>query len=413
MDNVSFLYGEQSKLPEQIGGQLLFTTDTHRIYFDTDTDRILMYDKDINTIGNWESFDGANPKIYGVEWDYSDSSPILTRIGDAVNFEDPSPATSVDGDGYSPFDNIMPWAGMKRYNIIDGEVAYSQDDSGFSQTDYDTVVYIPEFYFRAKKDTNAKRWTWEISPTEQDGFEKHPGSGRYVGRYHTNGRATAMSTKSGIQPLVNNPQTNFRKYSHNKGDKWYMLDLASWSAIQMLYLVEYANFDSQTTLGTGYVGVQSGAGVSGATDNAAYHTLKISALPNQYRWIEDPFSNCYDWIDGYVGSTSRTYAAASDTGYSKGTTGLTELGFKLPASGVIQGFGYSDAAPWAFIPDTASGSDYTEHVCDHVRSGLTNYPAYVGGSGHGSAEDGLFYFGGDYSDSFSAAFIGSRLIYIP
>lgn len=349
---------------------------------------------------------------YGVDWFYSNSSPQLTRIGSAANFPDPTPATSLNGSGSSPFDSIMPWAGMKRYNIINGAVSYSQDDAGFSQTDYDTVVYIPEFYYRAEKDTTDQVWSWAISPTAQEGFAKHPGSGRYVGRYHTSGSSAGVYSKSGVAPLVNTSQTNFRTYSHNKGTNWYMLDLASWSAIQMLYLVEFANFDSQTLLGTGYSGVASAVAAGGATDSAAYHTLKISGGHNQYRWIEDPFSNCNDWIDGYVGSKSATYAAASDTGYSGDTTGLNSLGFALPTSGAIRGFGYSNNASWAFIPDAAEGTVYTTYVCDRVNSASNTLPAFVGGSYFTDTSYGLFFVGSSAATN-TGTFFGSRLIFIP
>lgn len=229
--------------------------------------------------------DGA----YGVEWDYSNSSPVLTRKGLAANFADPIPATSLSGTGSSPFDNIQPWAGMKRYNIIDGVVSYSEDDAGFSMTDYDTVVYIPEFWYRVEKDTTKKRWTWAISPTAQSGFTKHPGSGRYLGRYHTTGTSSAIGVKSGVNPLASTSITNFSTYAANKGAKWFLMDIATWSALQMLYLVEFANFDSQTVLGTGN---NSGSvKATGITDDAVYHTLKVSGNSNQYRWIENPFSN--------------------------------------------------------------------------------------------------------------------------
>lgn len=346
---------------------------------------------------------------YGVDWFYSNSSPQLTRIGSAANFSDPTPATSLNGSGLSPFDSIMPWAGMKRYNIINGAVSYSQDDAGFSQTDYDTVVYIPVFYYRAEKDTTQQRWTWAISPTAQEGFVKHPGSGRYVGRYHTSGDSNGVFSKSGVVPMVNTSQTNSRTYSHNKGTSWYMFDLASWSAIQMLYLVEFANFDSQTVLGTGYAGVTSAVAAGGGTDSAAYHTLKISGGHNQYRWIEDPYSNCIDWIDGFMGDTSATYASAS---YS---TGLNSLGFALPASGAIRGFGYSNNASWAFIPDASDSGNsvYTTYVCDRVNSSIGTNPACVGGSYDYAASCGFFFVRANVAASYTNTNIGSRLIFIP
>lgn len=352
---------------------------------------------------------------YGVDWFYANSSPQLTRTGAASNFSDPQPATSLNGSGSSPFDGIMPWAGMKRYNITNGAVSYSQDDAGFSQTDYDTVVYIPEFYYRAEKDTTDQVWSWAISPTAQEGFTKHPGSGRYVGRYHTSGDSSAVYSKSGVVPLVNTNQDNFRTYSHNKGTNWYMIDLASWAAIQMLYLVEFANFNSQNTLGTGYAGVTSAVAAGGGTDNAAYHTLKISGGHNQYRWIEDPYSNCYNRIDGVLGSKSATYAGVSDTGYTGTTTGLDSLGFALPANGAIRGFGYSADAPWAFIPDTSDSGDstYATYVCDSVYSGVGANPARVGGYYDPDASSGFFYIGANVSGTLTTASWGSRLLFMP
>lgn len=350
---------------------------------------------------------------YAVQWAYDLESPKLLRGGLSVDFADPEPSDSIAASSISPFDSVMPWAGMKRYNVINGEISYSQDDDGFSQKDYDTVVYIPTFYFRAEKNTSKKRWTWAISPTAQDGYTKHPGSGRYIGRYHTSGSADDMFSKSGTKPLGNLGQDDYRRCSHNKGDRWYMLDLATWSAVQMLYLVEYANFDSQTTLGTGCVGIADELMASGGTDEAIYHTLKISSGHNQYRWIEDPFGNGYDWLDGFVGSRSATYATASDTGYSSDTTGKTELGFALPPSGAIRGFGYSDDAPWAFIPDEASGADYTTYTCDHVTSSSTVYPAYIGGSYAVTDRYGLFFFCANVKAEYVSATMSSRLIYIP
>lgn len=302
---------------------------------------------------------------------------------------------------------------MKRYNVINGAISYSDSDAGFSATDYDTVVYIPEFYYTAYKDTTNSKWLWAISPTPLSGFVKHPGSGRYVGRYHTSGSSSGVFSKSGALPLVNTSQPNFRTYSKNKGAGWYMNDIATWSALQLLYLVEYANFDSQTTLGTGYAGVTSAVAEVGATDNAAYHTLKISSGHNQYRWIEDPFSNCYDWIDGFLGSKSAVYAGTKNASFNGNSSNLTSLGFALPSSGDIQGFGYSAKAPWAFIPDTASGTDYTKYVCDRVNSNTSSCPVAVGGSYSTSAGYGFFYFNAGISASNTSANLGSRLLFIP
>ena len=351
--------------------------------------------------------DGA----YGVEWDYSQSSTNLTRKGLATSFESPTPATSNNTVGTSPFDDVMPWKGMKRYNVINGAIGPSEDENGFDETNYDTVVYIPEFYYTAYKDTTNQKWLWAISPTKLNGYKKHPGSGRYIGRFHTSGDSTEVFSKSGVSPLVNTSQTDFRTYSKNKGTGWYMLDLATWSALQMLYLVEFANFDSQTILGTGY---DTGSlGSCGGTTGAQHHTIKASHAHNQYRWVEDPWSNCRDWIDGFIGSRSSVYVGLSNNSFDGTTSNLTQAtGLVLPSNGYITGYGYSEETAWAFIPDTVGDSTST-FVPDYLLSYSSQSPACVGGSYYFYQSDGLFYFNANFDASGASGDLGSRLIYIP
>ena len=349
--------------------------------------------------------DGA----YGVEWDYSQTSPQLTRKGLAAAFADPVPATSISGSGSSPFDTIAPWKDMKEVNILSDGTVVEKSDSRFSYTNNDVMVWIPEFYYTAYKDETNSKWLWAISPTPLSGYEKHPGSGQYVSKYHTTGTTDAVGSKSGNTPLVNVSQTNFRTYSHNKGSDWYMLDLAAWSAIQILYLVEFAHFDSQTKLGTGW---NTGSiSAVGGTDSAAYHTVKASGAHNQYRWIEDPFSNVYDWVDGFAASSRKCYVGASDTGYAGGTSDLTDVGITLPSSNEIKNFGYSDAA-FAFLPnESVSNSSYNTYVCDRVGSASGSSVLYVGGFYYSHSSYGLFCFLASYSASGAGSNIGSRLLF--
>jgi len=345
--------------------------------------------------------DGA----YGVEWNYSATGSTLTRKGLASGFSNPSPATSVSGTGSSPFDNIAPWKDIKVVNYVNGSFIEKGED-GFDMEANDTLVWIPEFYYTAYKDTANNKWLWAISPTPLEGYEKHPGSGRYVGRYHTGGSSAGVYSKSGVNPLVNTNQTNFRAYSKAKGTGWYMLDLASWSAIQMLYLVEFANFDSQTVLGKGW---NTGSITTvGGTDEALYHTIKATGAHNQYRWIEDPFSNVYDWIDGFLGSTSKVYVGVSNSKFDGSTGKLVETELKLPSSGWISGYGYDESAAWAFIPDTAGGGE-TTYVRDRVVSSSSACPAYVGGF-YDNASCGFFYVYAYYSAAYSSGSLGSRLL---
>lgn len=331
----------------------------------------------------------AGSDVYGVEWDMSSSS-ALTRIGAAASFSAPAPATSLTETGSSPFDSIQPWAGMEKKTIGD-----------------DAMVYIPEFYYCCAKDPYGRRWRWAISPTAKDGFEKHPGSGRYVGRYHTSGSSSAVYSKTGVKPLVRTTRPNFRTYSHNKGDGWWMIDIATWSAIQLLYLVEFAHWGSQAKLGTGQVSGSLAA--CGDTDAAVYHTVKRDSASNQYRWIENPASNALTWVDGLTWSNYCSYITLDNSKCTDTTTNATGTGLYTPNGGYIQDYFYCEEFPWAFLPNKIN-SNNQGYIPDYVYS--DDPCVCVGGNYSYSDYHGLFYL---YCCSASGAYgdIGSRLLYIP
>ena len=328
---------------------------------------------------------------YAVIWDYKKGGRPI-RAGLSEGLEEPHPAEGVSGKGSSPFDDILPWRGMQKYSISD-----------MRQHDADVVVNIPEFYYLAFKDKANHKWIWAISPTEQEGFRLHPGSGRYVGRYHTSKGARSIPDAS---PLVNTNWNDFRELSQNKGPGWGMMDIVTWSAIQLLYLIEFADFDSRSCLGSGSKDMENWDPVKmGGTDEAKYHTVKASGTANQYRWIEDPFSNVFDWIDGFAGS-----GEGCRIGMESGLAmeDMPKTGIKLADDGWIKNFGYSKKTPWAFIPSKSEGDP--DHVQNYVWSwpeGL--YPAYVGGYANDYAYYGFFYMYASYSASYTSGSLGSRL----
>lgn len=351
-------------------------------------------------------------KTYGVEWNYADPSTVLKRTGAAKNFTNPVPAESLSEIGWSPFDNVYPWSEMKRYNIINGEVAYSEDDAGYSETDYDTVVYIPEFYYHANKNTINQKWNWSISANPLDGYEKHPGSGCYVGRFHTSGSSTAVYSKSNTSVCTNYSITNFRKYSHNKGKDWWQIDLATWSAIQILYLVEFANWNSQSVLGKGNNTIN--VSKTGGTTGAAYHTLKRTGVNgNTYRWIENLYSNRSTFVDGFKLSSGIVYISTNNSNFDTSITNMTSTNIKI-SNGYITDFGYSNVFPWAFISIKGSGSS-TTYITDTVG---TTYDGDIrvgcfGGDSSDNSEMGLFYINAWDVQSYKSLYRGSRLIFKP
>ncbi len=369
-------------------------------------------------------------KVFGVSWNYGSSSTALTRL---LKSTDPNSLVTVDvttepvpavgtASGSSPFDNYMPWSGMDEFNVISNALSYQKGATGFSRTSYDTVVRIPKFYYKIEQDTTNSKFRFYVADGSKDGFSVHPAFSRgdgsvrdyiYTGRYNT---GSGYITKSGYAPLVSITRATARSGSHGKGTPWWQYDYAAWSAAWLLYLVEFADWNSQTKIGRGYVD-GSAAINSGGTDSMTYHTGRASGTDGltavQYRHIENPWGNVYEWIDGINFSDRLAYICLNPANFADDTsTNYTSSGVTLCASGWITGLTRSTAFPFAFLP-MANGGSETTYIPDYVYSSTGWYVLMVGGDWSYAGVAGLFYFGANNSSSGASAYIGARLLFLP
>ena len=370
--------------------------------------------------GDSKTLDCAFSKIYGVRWNYGASSTALTRLttsNDSVVTGSVStePTAAVGtGAGSSPFDDVYPWSDMEEYNVINNAVSYKRGESGFSRTSYDTVVKIPEFYYKVVQDTSAKTISYYISQKAADGFTKHPGSGRYVGRYNTGANYV---TKSGLAPLVNITRATARTGSANHGSNWWQYDYATWCAVWMLYLVEFADWDSQSKVGRGYVDGNSSTINSGGTDSMTYFTGRAAGTDGktavQYRHIENPWGNVYEWVDGYNANGAAEYICTDPSKFADDTSSnYTSIGNHVATNAYISGLNVPSAAPYAFQPSAASGSE-TTYIPDSIYQSTGWRVLFVGGLWGDGSFAGLFYFRVASDSSNSDSSLGARLIYVP
>ena len=276
------------------------------------------------------------------------------------------------------------------------------------------MVYIPEFYYNVKDDSaNSKRYFY-ISDRKIDGFEKHPGSGRYVGRYNT---IAGNYSESGAAPYVNMTINTARTGATGKGSKWSLYDYASWCAIQLLYLVEYADWNSQTKIGRGYVDGSS-ALASGATDTMAYHTGRVAGTDGktavQYRHIENAWGNVAEFVDGLNAKGSSVYICTDPSKYASDTADRYIEFTGMPTkSAYISGLKYYDGYPWLMLPQTGKGSSST-YIPD-LYGYWTSSWAYmkIGGNYSAGSEAGLFKFDRGGPTSEASSNMGARLQFNP
>lgn len=352
------------------------------------------------------------PHIYGVSWDKS-SSPSLTRTDEAVNFSNPNPYYSgMSGTPSSPFDNLMPWSGMVK-ETIDGNV----------------FVKIPKFWY--KLENTSSLLSIQISNKAQTGFKVSPAHRAfnnydtekdyvYVGRYKCN---SSYGSKTGQTPITSITRADARSgCAAISSGKSYQMDFATFWTIRMLYLVEFANWNSQDCIGYGCS--PSGSKVStGYTDSMTYHTgtnktSRATYGGTQYRWIEGLWDNVFEWIDGIRFNTSDVIVYNDPANYSDdSSTGAVSIGFR--GSGTehfIKDFIIpSDSNfDWALYPSTSgAGTDDDTYICDTYVYNNSGVVLNAGGSYGKTLNSGLFKFDGSYRKIDSYTRTGARLILYP
>lgn len=343
-------------------------------------------------------------QIYGVEWDGT-STTKCSRTDAASGFTDPSPAVN-NGSGSSPFDNISPWKDMEKVERAGG-----------------TMVKIPKFYYKITK--SGKAMKFQISATKEIGFSVSPahmdrGDGKgerdviYVGRHHC---TDDYKSKTGVKPIHSITRATARTNIHNLGSTIWQWDYATLLTIQILYLVEFADWDSQTKIGYGCSPGKSMDNMGG-TDAMQYHTGTSAANRTtygwtQYRYIEGLWDNIRDWCDGVYFNKADIYAIKNPADFSDTANG-TKVGTRPTSGGYISEYAISSVSGFEYFmyPSAVAGSDST-YVPDYCQYGANGVTLSVGGEYSNYKYYGLFLLMANTTASNYTSTIGSRLMELP
>ena len=298
--------------------------------------------------------------VYGVVWDGT-STTVWSRTDEAASFVNPTPYRAGATNYGSPFDNLYPWSGMVRVtDAVAGE-----------------LVAIPKFWYKWTKSGNSLKL--QIADKETDGFHVSPahadrGDGKgerdivYIGRYHCN--TNNYKSQSGVKPKANITRSTARTSIHNLGSNIWQSDIQMRMTIWMLYLVEFADWNSQKTIGKG-CGNNSATENMGYTDSMPYHTGTTLAsrdsygLGTQYRYIEGLWDNVYDWGDGCYYNSNGLNIINTPSSFSDNSGG-TAVG--VPSSGWPSAFTVATVAglEWVIYPTASGGSETTYSADDWV-----------------------------------------------
>lgn len=411
----------------------------------------------------------TNGPAYGVSWNKTGGGAVGVRPAGQplTNIAVTSPTNGATTAAVTQASGLAPWSGVRRCNLWDdGNVTAYYGDRCFTNTDVtnmgQVMVQIPKFYYNMQYDAGTTTYYWFITldPTCEVNIgagaqlvQIHPAFNRggstlwdgtdrdciYLGAFEAslNSDDSKLESKANVTPKDNWPLTSFRTAARlRKGSPgditnanyWELQDCLATSAVQMLYLVEYGNLNSQLVISNGLTqnavaavsktGWTSASGPTGSSSlGNATGQVQVSGADwaMSYRGIENLFGNTMTILDGinikdpYLPwVANHDFVSTNVTGHPYINAGVTMPG----AFGNIQDI--SLATTYGFLPVTGGGTA-TQYLCDaQYGASASSYirTAAFGGKYTSATGAGVFCLYGLYVPGDTIAAYGSRLMYM-
>ena len=214
-------------------------------------------------------------QIYGIRREVGSTSSAWERIEDSKGLVAAACLGTVS-NVHNDFDNIYPWSDIVSYNYdtTTKKITAYYGDSNYKTdgSNGDVLTKIPEFYYkREQKQEDGKLYEYiYISEFEKPGYSKSEefSIGRYMSSFNADG--TSLKSVANANVATNRTIVQFRTLAAATG--YTQLDYR-YFVLQMLYLVEYADYDSQAMLGNGntyfrYTQTKQDNGTYAVTDKA-------------------------------------------------------------------------------------------------------------------------------------------------
>ena len=191
--------------------------------------------------------------IYGIRREVGSTSTKWERIEDSIGLVANANLGTVS-EVKNDFNNIYPWSNILSYNYdtVSNKVTAYYGDSNYKTdgTNGDVLTKIPEFYYkREQKQEDGKTYEYiYITEMNKAGFTKSEefSIGRYMSSFNED--STSLKSVSGANVATNKNIKEFRTLASKTN--YTLLDYR-YFVLQMLYLVEYADYDTQAVLGKG------------------------------------------------------------------------------------------------------------------------------------------------------------------
>ena len=361
-------------------------------------------------------FNASSGVVYGVNWNPTTDTYERTGIAAGVAL-----STSYAGVIQTKMKRcVLNADGTVKYYLSATDSTKKADGSAaiIDGTDGNVMVEIPKFWYKYENVGGVHKWL--ISDAAQTGYEVHPAfirggvekSFRYYCAYQGYTLSTKLISGSGRVPTANKTRATFRTEAAANGTGWSQIDWNLLIAVQLLYLVEYANFNTQAMLGQGITSGSVYTAITGSSNslgNASSPSTNTDTQFMSYRGIENWYGQIYKFIDGvnvnsrvyYVNNNPATFADGVTSGYyvNIGITSAT-------ANGYVKNLVESSKG---FVASNTSGGSTSTFVPDYFYQNTGLHMMIFGGyAGSMTYAGGFFLYIDNLADS-SNARIGSGL----
>ena len=261
--NAEYINNSVSEIVEKNINIVVTVDNASNVTINLDPNQIYVTEDELqNALKNAKLYSGKN---YGIKRLITDNTlPNWTRIADAEGLT--ASATKNGTEVANDFDNLYPWSHMRRCNVdaATGQVLAYYGETGYKAdgTNGEVMVKIPEFWWKRERLPDEFGNVYEyiyIADYARAGYIKSEEF--FVGAYLLSTEETEESTivahsRSGVVPRYSTTKANFRTYAKALGSRWQLMDY-HYFLLQMLYLVEYAHYNSQSMLGNGIVAMST------------------------------------------------------------------------------------------------------------------------------------------------------------
>lgn len=354
------------------------------------------FDSDYSNTVSYEVIPVVESGIYGVSALYS-SNTLLTRTDDAVGKS--VTVNTSSGTVSSDFDSLFPW-----------------NEATVETINGNKFLHMPDMWFRVGKDSSNRITDIAVSKTQGSSGNWYKVDSFYYGCYGASNNSSKLASVSGVTRLHTQTRATFRQYAAANGSGYFQLDLYHRTVMVFLWLIEFANKDSQSIMR----GVDNGtARNTGGTDTLSTPTgFNTSTQQMRYHYIEDFVGNYFEFVDGSVGTGSGggiQYVSSNPSNYNDTGSGFNTLSWNSPTTSgnCLSALGWDDNNPFLCLPkETVNNGSYNTYFCDFA-STSNNIVLYCGAAwDYSYAYNGVLCF---YRNSVTISYnnVGGRLLYKP